>query len=221
MNSDRVVALAGLAICASRGGRTSGLAMPQELCDCARSIQHTIPKSFREPRSWTTLGLAQHVLGGTNAARAFHLQALQQERRREGRSNAARSAGALVSIADVVDFTSASHSALHLGLVEFWAGDEGLGAAYVEQLILCMDTNSSEEVSEWLVRFTRAHAWAPAGYKFGAYLLERSASLLTSLGDDRLARHLVEYGRFLFRMDPPQGSHALTQLQRAEGILKR
>lgn len=79
------------------------------------------------------------------------------------------------------------------------------------------------EAAEWLLRFARAHSWTPSGRDFTAFLLGRAEPLLKGEGEARLARHLMDYGRFLLaQVDSPlRSKRGLRQLKRAQDIVEK
>jgi len=108
-----------------------------------------------------------------------------------------------------------------LGLAEFHKGNVALSKEYIDQLI-AVSGSVPEETVEWLVRFAKAHRWVPAGSGYGAMLFECAGTVLQGLGDaNRLARHQVAFGKFLFGMGEPYLRHAAAQLQGALDLLDK
>jgi tetratricopeptide (TPR) repeat protein len=178
--------------------------------------------TLQEPRVWTALGFARQALAETSAARRYHRRAALRELSDPALTAASQSPDEYVTCATAADLSSCSHNALHLGLVDFGAGNASLGVGHVELLLSRTDAVSAE-AAEWLTRFARATAWVPSGRDFGGFLLGRVEPLLKSEGEARLARHFVEYGRFLLanRDKPAKLKRALTQLSRARDIIEK
>lgn len=223
----RALSLAGLSLASSRSASSAVTAgglprsgHPATLIQCAVLLFHGLPADLQEAHIWHALGLARHSLTESASAKHYHQRAALRERRDP--SLVAAHPGD-VTCATAADLPSCSYSALHLGLVDFSAGNASLGAGHVELLLSRVADAIPAEAAEWLTRFARAHAWAPAGRDFAAFLLGRVEPLLKAEGEGRMARHFREYGRFLLahRDRPTWLKRALTQLGRAQAIVER
>eukprot|EP00747_Dinoflagellata_sp_TGD_P007445 gnl/TRDRNA2_/TRDRNA2_117094_c0_seq1.p1 gnl/TRDRNA2_/TRDRNA2_117094_c0~~gnl/TRDRNA2_/TRDRNA2_117094_c0_seq1.p1 ORF type:complete len:632 (+),score=110.45 gnl/TRDRNA2_/TRDRNA2_117094_c0_seq1:118-2013(+) len=197
LDADRIVALVGL-------GLLSDL---ESLSACAEAISSEVSADAIDSRAWSALGLAQHALGRTDAARRHHRRALQL----------------LPGSGNIKDLPAISHGELHLGLVEFGAGSQAKGMDHVERLLKTADqVVPLKEVAEWLTRFARAHIWAPAGCDFASELFGRAGALLhrENVGADALAKHFVDQGLFLYRLEPSRVPQAIVQFRRAREVLE-
>lgn len=195
LDSDRIVALVGLGL----------LGNLPSLSACAEGILYAVPADAIESRASSAFGLAQHALARTDAARQHHRRALQQL---PGGMN---------------DLPAISHVQLHLGLVEFGASSPAKGMGHVERLLeKANQVVPATEVAEWLTRFARAHTWAPSGNDFASELFGRAGGLLRSanVGADQLAKHFVDQGLFLYRLQPASVPQAIVQFRRAREVLE-
>jgi len=217
LDGTRALSLAGISLASIR--HDSGAGAPAILLECAVSLFQGMPAELQGPHVWGALGLARHALSEKAAAKRYHQRAALRERREPSLPES--SVGAF-TCANAADLPSCSHNALQQGLVDFAAGNVSLGVGHVD-LLLSRTGAVAVEAAEWLTRFARAHAWAPSGRDFASMLLGRVEPLLKSEGDARLARHFVEYGRFLLahKDRPARLKRALTQLSRARTIVER
>jgi tetratricopeptide (TPR) repeat protein len=217
----RTLALAGYSLVSARastslGGRSS------TLVDCAAFIFQGLSTDSQDPFIWDALGLAQHSLSNAAAAKRFHQRAAFRQHRDPSLIGSNQGLLEASSCASAADLPSCSHTALHLGLINFHSGHVEAGANHVESLLSRLG-ESPEEAAEWLIRFARTHAWYPAGHEFGAFLLSRVEALLQNAGDARLAQHFSEYGRFLLthRDNAAHIKSGLTQLGHALAIIEK
>jgi len=229
----RVLALAGLGLASAFPAVSKDHKPVFRAIDCAVSLFQGVPKQFQEPYVWHALGLARHVMIDPSvspaarlaATRRYHHRAAMQGHQDPSISVSGKDAPTLSHIvtmcATAADLTSCAQNALHMGLVDFSAGNSSLGMSHVEQL-LSRTGEVSAEAAEWLIRFARAHAWTPSGASFASFLLGRAEPLLRSEGEARLARHLFDHGRLLLAQRKPfQLKRGLSQLSRARDIIEK
>jgi len=220
LDGARILALAGLSLINTR---TSSLGGPSEiLADCAAFILQGLSADLQEPLIWSALGLARHALSNTAAAKRYHHRAFLRERTDPALVASQHKKDEVPACEAAADLSSCSHTALHLGLVAFDAGNSSIGARHVESLLSRVG-DISVEAAEWLTRFARSHSWAPSGREFGAFLLSHVEPLLRSEDGTRLAQHFVDYGRFLLahRDDTAKIRDGLAQLSRAQAIIEK
>jgi len=175
----RVLSLAGLAVANARhssGQQFNDGGSASILLNCAVFLFHDIPTDEQDARTWHALGHARLVLADTNAARRYQQRAALREHRDP---KLAAANPRVFSCATAADLPSCSHSALHLGLVEFSSGNPSLGMEHVE-VLLSRTSTVPGEAAEWLTRFARAHSGTTAGHEFSAFLMERAKQLSNS-----------------------------------------
>jgi len=219
LDGSRALALAGISLASTRsGGATSGPA--SKLVECAALLFQGLPTELQETHIWAALGLARLNLGDNAAAKRYHQRAAAREHRDPVLVAASPKD---LTCATAADLPSCSHNALHLGLLDFSTGDVSLGASHVERLLSRTSAAIPVEAAEWLTRFARTHVWAPAGRDFAAFLLGQVEPLLRSEGETRLAKHFLEYGRFLLahRDRPAWVKRAVMQLGHARDIIEK
>jgi len=230
LDAPRALSLAGLGLMSARAangaiirdgdgdGAMDGRRSSAILLDCAVSLFQGLSAPLQDPRTWGVLGLARHTLHEMAAAKRYHQRAALRERRDSALVMAIPGDSTCATAADL---PACSHNALHLGLADFGAGNAPLGMRHVD-VLLSRTSEIAVEAAEWLTRFARAHAWAPAGHDFAAFLLGRVEPLLKGEGEARMAKHFVDHGRFLLAGESPaRFKRALSQLGRARVIVER